>query len=173
MTTAARSPGTTAEHDRLAQATGRAEGDLFESNSWYEWGPISPNVPVAPYGRTTATTVMPGASFLMIMRAPGPTAGTKTAWPVGGISMGCPAMPGCAGESLSAGAFPYQWLIDANGRRSRDEPEFELIDTGVFDHGRYWAVESRTPRPRGTCSASIRAELVGGSEYLAGVRHSA
>jgi hypothetical protein len=98
MTTAARSPGTTAEHDRLAQATGRAEGDLFESNSWYEWGPISPNVPVAPYGRTTATTVMPGASFLMIMRAPGPTAGTKTAWPVGGISTGCPAMPGCAGD---------------------------------------------------------------------------
>jgi hypothetical protein len=37
--------------------------------------------------------------------------------------------------------FPYQWLIDENGRRSRDEPEFELIDTGVFDHGRYWAVD--------------------------------
>jgi hypothetical protein len=37
--------------------------------------------------------------------------------------------------------FPYQWLIDENGRRSRDEPEFELMDTGVFDHGRYWAVD--------------------------------
>jgi hypothetical protein len=36
--------------------------------------------------------------------------------------------------------FPYQWLIDENGRRSRDQPEFELMDTGVFDHGRYWAV---------------------------------
>ena len=37
--------------------------------------------------------------------------------------------------------FPYQWLIDENSRRSRDEPEFELMDTGVFDDGRYWAVE--------------------------------
>jgi hypothetical protein len=37
--------------------------------------------------------------------------------------------------------FPYQWLIDENGRRSRDQPEFELMDTGVFDHGRYWAVD--------------------------------
>jgi hypothetical protein len=37
--------------------------------------------------------------------------------------------------------FPYQRLIDENGRRSRDEPEFELMDTGVFDQGRYWAVD--------------------------------
>src|SRR6186997_2677931 len=29
----------TAEHGRLAQATGRAEDDLSESNPWYEWGP--------------------------------------------------------------------------------------------------------------------------------------
>ena len=43
--------------------------------------------------------------------------------------------------SLSAGAFPYQWLIDENARRSRDEPEFELIDPGIFDQGRYWAVD--------------------------------
>jgi hypothetical protein len=42
---------------------------------------------------------------------------------------------------LSAGTNPYQWLIDENGRRSRDEPEFELMDTGVFDQGRYWAVD--------------------------------
>src|SRR6185437_16177113 len=29
----------TAEHDRLAEATGRAEVDLFTANPWYEWGP--------------------------------------------------------------------------------------------------------------------------------------
>jgi hypothetical protein len=29
----------TAEHARLAQATGRADDDLLESNPWYEWGP--------------------------------------------------------------------------------------------------------------------------------------
>ena len=30
-------------------------------------------------------------------------------------------------------AFPYQDLIDQNGSRSREEPEYELLDTGVFD----------------------------------------
>ena len=30
---------TTAEHRRLAEATGRAEDDLFTANPWYEWGP--------------------------------------------------------------------------------------------------------------------------------------
>ena len=29
----------TAEHERLAEATGRAEDDLFDANPWYEWGP--------------------------------------------------------------------------------------------------------------------------------------
>ena len=29
----------TAEHARLAEATGRAEVDLFTANPWYEWGP--------------------------------------------------------------------------------------------------------------------------------------
>ena len=36
--------------------------------------------------------------------------------------------------------FPYQDLIDTNASRGRDEPEYELIDTGVFDDDRYWAV---------------------------------
>src|SRR6478609_1879716 len=42
MTTAPSSTppqGSTAEHARLAQATGLAEDNLFESNPWYEWGP--------------------------------------------------------------------------------------------------------------------------------------
>jgi len=40
MTTAAApSRGTTAEHARLAQATGRLEDSLAEANPWYEWGP--------------------------------------------------------------------------------------------------------------------------------------
>src|SRR4051794_27282268 len=37
-------------------------------------------------------------------------------------------------------AFPYDELVAVNGRRSREEPEFELIDTGVFDADRFWAV---------------------------------
>ena len=38
-------------------------------------------------------------------------------------------------------AYPYQDLIDQNGRRNRFQPEYELVDTGVFDGGRYWIVE--------------------------------
>src|SRR6185295_18033897 len=38
-------------------------------------------------------------------------------------------------------AFPYEELIEENARRSKLEPEFELLDTGVFDEDRYWIVE--------------------------------
>lgn len=37
-------------------------------------------------------------------------------------------------------AYPYQWLVDENHRRTRLEPEFELIDTGLFDEDRYFDV---------------------------------
>jgi hypothetical protein len=37
-------------------------------------------------------------------------------------------------------AFPYDELVAVNGRRSREEPEYELIDTGVFDEDRFWTV---------------------------------
>ncbi len=36
--------------------------------------------------------------------------------------------------------FPYAQLVAENGRRSKLEPEFELVDTGVFDGGRYFDV---------------------------------
>src|SRR5437660_9187388 len=38
-------------------------------------------------------------------------------------------------------AFPYARLVEENRRRGRDEPEFELINTGVFDENRYFDVE--------------------------------
>jgi Mannosylglycerate hydrolase MGH1-like glycoside hydrolase domain len=37
--------------------------------------------------------------------------------------------------------FPYSDLVAVNGRRSHLEPEYELLDTGVFDDDRYWVVE--------------------------------
>src|SRR4026209_2282235 len=37
-------------------------------------------------------------------------------------------------------AFPYRDLIDANHRRGRFEPEFELVDTGIFEGDRYFDV---------------------------------
>jgi hypothetical protein len=38
-------------------------------------------------------------------------------------------------------AFPYAWLVEENRRRGQGDPEFELIDTGVFDDNRYFDVE--------------------------------
>jgi len=36
--------------------------------------------------------------------------------------------------------FPYRDLVEANSRRSREELEYELLDTGVFDDDRYFDV---------------------------------
>jgi Mannosylglycerate hydrolase MGH1-like glycoside hydrolase domain len=36
--------------------------------------------------------------------------------------------------------FPYERLVEENARRRRSEPEFELLDTGAFDEGRYFDV---------------------------------
>jgi hypothetical protein len=37
-------------------------------------------------------------------------------------------------------AFPYNQLIEGNRRRSREDPEYELLDTGAFDEDRYFDV---------------------------------
>ncbi len=37
-------------------------------------------------------------------------------------------------------AFPYAQLVEENARRGREQPEFEIEDTGVFDDGRYFDV---------------------------------
>ena len=37
--------------------------------------------------------------------------------------------------------FPYADLVAANARRGRRDPEYELLDTGVFDGDRYWVVD--------------------------------
>ena len=36
--------------------------------------------------------------------------------------------------------FPYAWLVDENRKRGPDHPEFELLDTGLFDQDRYFDV---------------------------------
>ena len=37
-------------------------------------------------------------------------------------------------------AYPYEWLLEENRRRGRLDPEFELLDTGIFDDDRYFDV---------------------------------
>jgi hypothetical protein len=36
--------------------------------------------------------------------------------------------------------FPYSKLVDENRRRGKQDPEFEIIDTGVFDQNQYFDV---------------------------------
>jgi Glycosyl hydrolase family 63 C-terminal domain len=38
-------------------------------------------------------------------------------------------------------AFPYDQLVAENKRRTRLDPEYELIDTGIFDQNRYFDVQ--------------------------------
>jgi hypothetical protein len=37
-------------------------------------------------------------------------------------------------------AFPYDDLVQTNRARSRTEPEYELLDTGIFAENRYWEI---------------------------------
>ena len=52
--------------------------------------------------------------------------------------------------------YPYNELLSVNRARSRHELEYELIDTGVFDDGRYSMSRWSTPRPapKTSCAAS-------------------
>ena len=38
-------------------------------------------------------------------------------------------------------AFPYEELLTVNGGRSKTEPEFKLLDTGIFNEGNYFDVQ--------------------------------
>src|ERR1700734_4027730 len=37
-------------------------------------------------------------------------------------------------------AFPYSQLVEENGKRTRFEAEYELVDTGIFNDSRYFDV---------------------------------
>jgi hypothetical protein len=40
----------------------------------------------------------------------------------------------------SQGEYPYLNLIETNRHRSRNDPEYELLDTGIFNEDRYFDV---------------------------------
>src|SRR3954468_21533330 len=40
------------------------------------------------------------------------------------------------------GAFPYADLVEENAGRGKLDPEYELLDTGIFDDDRFWIVEA-------------------------------
>ncbi len=55
--------------------------------------------------------------------------------------------------------FPYAWLAEENGRRGRNDPEFELPDTGVFQEDRYFDVFAEYAKA-GTDDVLIRITAV-------------
>jgi len=60
--------------------------------------------------------------------------------------------------------FPYDELVQVNGARGRLDPEYELLDTGVFEHG-YWEVTVDVAKadPEDLC-LRVRARNVGPAE---------
>src|SRR5262249_56111030 len=43
--------------------------------------------------------------------------------------------------------FPYADLVAVNRARGKSDPEYELLDTGIFDGGRYFDVEAQYAKP--------------------------
>jgi hypothetical protein len=37
-------------------------------------------------------------------------------------------------------AYPYSDLVETNSQRNRDQPEYELLDTGIFDNDYYFDI---------------------------------
>jgi hypothetical protein len=65
-------------------------------------------------------------------------------------------------------AFPYERLVEENRRRSKDEPEFELLDTGVFDDRR----RVRQGGARGHPAAHHRAQCGTTRRHAARAAHA-
>ena len=42
--------------------------------------------------------------------------------------------------------FPYEDLIEENGRRTKQDKEYNLVDTGIFDDDRYWDIFIETAK---------------------------
>ena len=175
----------TAEQLRLAQATGRAEDDLFDANPWYEWGPY---LSERAWGTVREDYSDSGDAWSFFPHDHARSRAYR--WNEDGMAglsdihhdlclglalwngvdpilkermFGLTGPQGNHGEDVKdywwyldalpshawlrwryhypQTAFPYQRLVEENARRSRDEPEFELLDTGVFDENRYWSVD--------------------------------
>ena len=175
----------TAEHRRLAEATGRAEDDLFNANPWYEWGPY---LSERAWGTVREDYSDDGDAWRSF---PHDHARSRSyRWNEDGMAglsdirhelclglslwngvdpilkermFGLTGPEGNHGEDVKEywwfvdglpshawlrwryhypqAAYPYQQLIDENARRSKEEREYELLDTGVFEDDRFWVVK--------------------------------
>jgi hypothetical protein len=173
----------TAEHARLAEATGRAEDDLFDANPWYEWGPY---LSERAWGTVREDYSESGEAWDSFPHDHARSRAYR--WNEDGMAglsdvrhelclalalwnghdpilkermFGLTGPQGNHGEDVKEywwyleglpshallkwryhypqGEFPYDALVH-HGRGLQD-PELELLDTGVFDDDRYWSVD--------------------------------
>src|SRR3954454_3726412 len=173
----------TVEHRRLAEATGRAEDDLFSANPWYEWGPYLSERAWGTVREDYSASGDAWASF------PHDHARSRAdRWNEDGMAglsdirhelclalslwngndpilkermFGLTGPQGNHGEDVKEywwyleglpshsllrwryhypqAAFPYDALVHHG--RGLNDPELELLETGVFDGDRYWSVD--------------------------------
>src|SRR3954462_10544564 len=175
----------TAEHARLAEATGRCEDDLFDANPWYEWGPY---LSERAWGTVREDYSADGDAWDSFPHDHARSRAYR--WNEDGMAgisdirhelclglalwngndpilkdrmFGLTGPQGNHGEDVKEywwyleglpshallrwryhypqAAFPYQSLIEENARRGFEDFEYELLDTGIFDDGRYWIVD--------------------------------
>ena len=173
----------TAEHARLAEATGRAEDDLFSANPWYEWGPY---LSERAWGTVREDYSESGDAWDSFPHDHARSRAYR--WNEDGMAgisdirhelclglalwngndpilkermFGLTGPQGNHGEDVKEywwyleglpshallkwryhypqAAFPYTQLV--NHGRGLNDPELELLDTGVFDDDRYWSVD--------------------------------
>ena len=199
----------TAEHARLAEATGRAEDDLFAANPWYEWGPY---LSERAWGTVREDYSPDGAAWDYFPHDHARSRAYR--WNEDGMAglsdirhelclalalwngkdpilkermFGLTGPQGNHGEDakeywwylegLPSHAllewryhypqreFPYEQLVAENGRRGKGDPEYELLDTGVFDEDRYWSIDVTYAKASPTeILARIRVENHGPEE---------
>jgi hypothetical protein len=179
------SAGATAEHRRLAEATGRAEDDLFDANPWYEWGPY---LSERAWGTVREDYSADGDAWSSFPHDHARSRAFR--WNEDGMAgisdirhelclglalwngrdpilkermFGLTGPQGNHGEDAKEywwyleglpshsllqwryhypqTEFPYERLVEENARRGLGDFEFELMDTGVFDDGRYWSID--------------------------------
>ncbi|MFL6169748.1 MAG: MGH1-like glycoside hydrolase domain-containing protein [Ornithinibacter sp.] len=173
----------TAEHARLAQATGRAETSLFTANPWYEWGPY---LSERAWGTVREDYSADGDAWRSFPHEQARSRAYR--WNEDGMAgisdlhhelclglalwngrdpilkermFGLSGPEGNHGEDAKEywwyleglpshallhwryhypqAEFPYEALVHHG--RGLDDPELELLDTGVFDDDRYWSVD--------------------------------
>jgi hypothetical protein len=61
--------------------------------------------------------------------------------------------------------FPYEQLVQVNAQRTKNDPEYELLDTGIFDGDDFWAINIDYAKPdAGAMYIELTAKNVGGEE---------